>query len=466
MTPDCIDPKAGGFLRDLMKKSVPEIVADCCDFGELWEARLHWSGCPACRPEFAAVPAVFKQIGVELEKKWRDALSECRDYYIGQKDALLAATDDLPRAYAEIIALWAIADGDVFAFCVHGQEVLGLRKAPDASYGVGEPTLEACRGFISSLEPDVQRFVYAVVCCNDLLLPISQKADSEHAETGRWCEEKDLRQRMQTAIMNSELQPDVLFSTIEMASIAYSLIFDVSSEGTDVAMVAGISAPRTLTTQETKTVQGVLQDWKRDFDNFEDSVKAGQMELVRLIEHNRRPAAAYEPYIAAQIGEPLYSRLHQMTQRALQLVEYFYNINQEPDGFALFAVRMAQGYENELNIRIVGPFVVELLAAGTQTYDAQGKSKEPLIRWGKVHRRGMTLGSWAWYLGKDPAMRSKVSERGFDVEAISKDAVWISEVRNKAAHDFACDRTMADELRRRILCTDGILARLHPSPGG
>jgi len=74
MVPDCIDPKAGGFLRDLMKKSVPEIVADCgndYDFGELWEARLHWSGCPACRPEFAVVPAIFKQIGVGLEQKWR-----------------------------------------------------------------------------------------------------------------------------------------------------------------------------------------------------------------------------------------------------------------------------------------------------------------------------------------------------------------------------------------------------------
>jgi len=377
--PDCIDPKAGGFLRDLMKKSIPENVDDCWneyDFGELWEARLHWSGCPACRPEFAVVPAVFAQIGVGLENRCRDVLSDFRDKYLREKNAILAAAKDLPSAYAEIIALWASAEVDVIDFWVHGQEVMSLRRAPDASYGVGEPTLEACREFISSLEPDVQRFVYAVVSCSDLLMPVSQKAHSEHAETGRWCE--DLQQRMRIAITNSELQPDVLFSKIEMASITYSLSLGGPSEGTDVAMVAGISTPTTLTTQETKAVQGVLQEWKRDFDNFEDSVKAGQMELVRLIEHNRRPAAAYEPYIAAQIGEPLYSRLHQMTQRALQLVEYLYNINQEPDGFALTAVRMAQGYENELNVRIIGPFVVELLAAGTQTYDAQGRSKEPL----------------------------------------------------------------------------------------
>ena len=47
--------------------------------------------------------------------------------------------------------------------------------------------------------------------------------------------------------------------------------------------------------------------------------------------------------------------------------------------------------------------------------------------------------------------------------AIAEDARWVSKVRNKAAHDFACDRTLADELRRRILSRDGILSRLRPA---
>jgi hypothetical protein len=59
-------------------------------------------------------------------------------------------------------------------------------------------------------------------------------------------------------------------------------------------------------------------------------------------------------------------------------------------------------------------------------------------------------------------MQNKVSESGFDTDAIAKDAVWVSEVRNKAAHEIACDRSVADSLRRRILCRDGILGRLHP----
>jgi hypothetical protein len=233
MVPDCIDPKVGSFLRGLMKKSALESVDDCAneyDFGHVWEARLHWSGCPACRPEFPVVPALFRELGVGLEKRWRDALSDCRDDFLGRKNATLAATDDLTKAYAEIMALWAIADDDVFAFYLHGQEVTSLRLSTEsrdwearASYGVDEPTLEACREFVSSLEPDLRSFIYSVVRCNDLLMSVREEMASKHAETGRGWGEEEVQQRMQSTIMTSKLQPDLLFSTIEMASIAYSL---------------------------------------------------------------------------------------------------------------------------------------------------------------------------------------------------------------------------------------------------
>ena len=124
---------------------------------------------------------------------------------------------------------------------------------------------------------------------------------------------------------------------------------------------------------------------------------------------------------------------------------------------------MAQGYENELTQRVIWPFLQDLLAAGTQRYDAQGISKEqPLIQYGKVRKRSMTLGTLARYLEKDSVMRGRVSGLGFGVGAIWKDVDWVSEVRNKVAHDFACDRAVADDLRRRILCPDGILSHLHP----
>ena len=218
----------------------------------------------------------------------------------------------------------------------------------------------------------------------------------------------------------------------------------------------GIASPETKTLQE-------LQELKRDFHDFEDSMKAGQMEVLLRIEQNSRSAAALDPVIAERLGAPLYSRLHVRTQRALQLAEYYYKMNQEPDGFAPTAMTMAQGYENELNVRIIGPLVVELLAAGTETYDAQGKSTNPLIRRGKPSKSSLTLGNLGWYLREDPVMRGKVSALGFDVEAISKDVALVGALRNKPAHDFSCDRTVADELRRKILSPDGVLRRLHPT---
>jgi|GEM_PF-4043945 len=217
-----------------------------------------------------------------------------------------------------------------------------------------------------------------------------------------------------------------------------------------------------IASTETKTRQE-LQELKQDFHDFADSMKAGQMEVLLRIEHSSRSAAALDTAIAERLGAPLHSRLHARSRRALQLAEYYYKMNQEPDGFAPTAMMLAQGYENELNVRIIGPLVMELLAAGIETYDAQGKSTNPLIRRGKPSKSSLTLGTLAWYLREDPVLRSKVSELGFDVETLSKDVALVADLRNKPAHDFSCDRAVADELRRRILCPDGLLRRLHPN---
>jgi hypothetical protein len=475
---DCIDPKEGDFLRGIMEMSAEDIREEnwrhC---GDLLNARLHWSGCPSCRAEFGGLPPLFQQIGLELQKNCGAVVSGFRDEFLKEKNSILAEGNDLARAYAQVIVALALWKEDVLIWVKSGQATVSLaapsmsgEESAQSSYGAMESSLaecNECRDFISSLHPDVQQFVFAVACSDDLFVAVYESAQSEYEKRPGSDDKEDfayyydvLWARMHKAI--AALHPGTLFSVIERASIAYSSDLEGWPKGAVSTVIQTGSARERQATQETKSLRGVMQEWKQDFDNLEDSLKAGQMELVRLIEHNRRPAVAYEPQIIAQLGDQLYSRLQQRTQRALQLVEYLYSINQEPDGFALFAVRMAQSYENELVIRVVWPFVDELRAADTRTYDAGGKAKEPLIRYGKISERGMTLGSLAWYLNKDPTMRGNVSGRGFDVGAISKDAEWVSGVRNKAAHDFACDRTLADELRRRILSHDGILSRLHP----
>ncbi len=229
MTPDCVDPQVGGFLRAIMKKSIPENVADCWveyDFSELWEARLHWSGCPACRPELIGVPAVFRQIGAELEKRCRGVLSDYKDEFRRQKDSLLARVDGLSSAYPEAIADLAVWEEDVLPMLGHGQEVLCLRAPIDhraereaSRPDLRGPILSSCREFISSLEPDVLCFVFSVVLFRDLLTP----ACGENSDNQSSFSSDGLKQRMQAAITNSRLQSDVLFQAIELAAIAYSI---------------------------------------------------------------------------------------------------------------------------------------------------------------------------------------------------------------------------------------------------
>jgi hypothetical protein len=169
MIPDCIEPDLGNLLRDIMKTSVPENVADCWnepDFGRgLWEVRLHWSGCPACRSEFAAVPAVFAQIGIGLEDKFRESLASFKDDFLGQKDALLAAANDLPSAYPEIIARLAVAEEDVFLLLAHGQEVRRLRLSAD-SPEQPEPTFAWDQSFSSAESLSAHWNLTFVILCS------------------------------------------------------------------------------------------------------------------------------------------------------------------------------------------------------------------------------------------------------------------------------------------------------------
>jgi hypothetical protein len=74
----------------------------------------------------------------------------------------------------------------------------------------------------------------------------------------------------------------------------------------------------------------------------------------------------------------------------------------------------------------------------------------------------MALGSVAWYLRFDGGFRKRALERGFDADAISRDAQVVIQSRDKGAHLLTCELAEADKLRSLILRPDSILSRLHP----
>jgi hypothetical protein len=231
------------------------------------------------------------------------------------------------------------------------------------------------------------------------------------------------------------------FASYEDKLIALEEISDVGLQGT--------------------SMQQEVQELKLYFADFADSMKATQMEMIHAMNRNdRRHPSDYEPCLVDKLGE-LYSCLQTETKRALQRAELLFNITREPDGFGSSVLAMALGYENELVVRVIWPFVDDLLRLGTRMYDALGRAKDKLIFNGRVGR--LTLGTLGWYLENDLTMRGSVAKRGFNVQAISREIDKVNRFRNKSAHELSFDRTAADDLRRIMLSPDGALRSLHPN---
>jgi hypothetical protein len=105
---------------------------------------------------------------------------------------------------------------------------------------------------------------------------------------------------------------------------------------------------------------------------------------------------------------------------------------------------------------------MQLLESGTKTYYCDDITTTPLIENGEP--RNLTLGNMKWYLIRDKSLREWVESMGYSsLDAISKDAGWLVNIRNQAAHKTILERAVADEVRHKMLNSDGILARLHAS---
>jgi hypothetical protein len=409
------------------------------------------------------MPDIIRQIALEFERMFASDLSCMSEEFVRQKRSLLMAPAGLDNAYVGIIGRLLEAYEEVQIGFAHGNHLTPALYGVDADWPPdwsGEQSLlfhsaHRCTEFFRSLEPDVQHFVVIVTLCFSMLRSIFEKVQGALPPA-------EEQQRVHTAIANSGLSPSAFVVTLELAAKAYCDSVKVPS----TTSVLTDGSPNLLAPQDRNLLQSFFEfkeELKQDFDNALDSLKAGQMETIRLIEHNQRPAAAYEADIVAQLGASLYLRLEETTRSGLQLSEYLYHINsQEPNYFQSPVMQLALAYENELTVRVIYPFVSELQSAGEETYDGHGVSREPLLIGGKVPGKCMMLGNLARYLRKDPLMRSKISARGFDVDAIAKDAISIASVRNRAAHEPVCERAVADDLRLRMLCRDSVFSRLHP----
>ena len=227
-----------------------------------------------------------------------------------------------------------------------------------------QPLLSHCREFIASLEPEVQHFVFASTLSFELLRPMWEKVGLPPREDPRIVEERlaeahallagtpdaeptqepvlNLQECLRQAIADSGLEPKVLWEIIDSAASKH---------------VAG---------SETAGPEPAwIRKFEDDFDNFSDSIKATQMEAVRLSERSLRKAADYRSEVIARVEPWLYSQLHEETQQQLNMAEYLYDINrQEPRYCHGPVMSLALAYENELMLQLGWPIVKKMADSG------------------------------------------------------------------------------------------------------
>jgi hypothetical protein len=337
--------------------------------------------------------------------------------------------------------------------------------------------LSQCAEFILSLEPKAQSLVFASVLCHEMYYQLYQKAVRKtqpllfrvDPETGKFIKSENeeyehpndsgfIHSSIKSAIMSSEVPPEIAYEALHAAASEYLRRFKES---------IGRTPSGEERSQDQSGRRGVpsniaVDELKGDIADSFDSLKASQNEILRLLDRNSRPASAFEPDIELQLGS-VYRRLEQKTQRLLQIAEYLYDINKsEPNYFHGSVMMMANAYENELYVRVIGRYIMQLLESGTKTYYCDDITTTPLIENGEP--RNLTLGNMKWYLIRDKSLREWVESMGYSsLDAISKDAGWLVNIRNQAAHKTILERAVADEVRHKMLNSDGILARLHAS---
>jgi len=183
-------------------------------------------------------------------------------------------------------------------------------------------------------------------------------------------------------------------------------------------------------------------------EDIGDSLKAGQMEIFRLL----RPATFQEKEIAedlkAYLGKDLYGSLTSNTQRILCLAEKGYRAGLEKDDFRAAILDFHQAYQIEFRHRI-SRFVSQRLAAEKiAEYPPTGDRK----LW--IAKKGMhsmpDLGEQVHYLKTDEKIRAIVSAEGWDVAGICKCVKPILDSRNDAAHHRPVNLETVDKLRKGL----------------
>lgn len=444
--PECSYPEQREILRATLEGR--RLLAP----GDMGVAKTHLWACAACQEENPDSETVLNQIHGESQRQAARDIDTIRLEFLGEKHKILSAAVEAPwpklnACYADMLFELLRRAGEV-------QDQLGYVHS---CYGSGgfqaivekdsedEDATNECAPFIWSLPEDTRQFVFVAILAKQLLTSLSSY----------------YRLPPKQKLENSLLDLPHLYTTLEAAAAQYLRRYLAEHSDTNDRSERATEEIRKPETERTG-LQASLEELRRDMEDHFDSLRAGQMEILRVWGSQRRRAIEYEPLIAEQLGHGFYQKLDRDTKRALLLGQSFYESNTEPDGYGPAIHYFYRAYENEFRVRIVRPLGTRLAELGHLDYELRDRGVYPLMKSGRINEK-LGVGQVLRYVRKDELVQHLLDSQGLEISKILETASRLASIRNPSTHDEFSNRESADKFKNLLLGKSSALQHLFPA---
>jgi hypothetical protein len=471
----CTKPEEGELLANLFAGALNEVYA-----WELRNCRSHLSSCPACEAAFPDGQGHIRYLQYRLNRIKVAEIERIANEFLSNKHKILAdaaARDvgtgsvtfrpptrpltvvqwDLTRTdeedpeaqvyrllLTELVRAGSVCKGALGD--MHDRAGVTTFKVIDPEITEEtetKPAREQCASFIRELPPASQSFLFMAVLAADLF-PYALRLNPDGELDFGGLNYSNLYLAIEAAAR--KLQRDYLNEFPAAQDPVQALAGDSSQKETLDRMAERIN------------LLGL------GFDDGVDSLKAGQMEIMRSLAAAPPTAAELEPAIVEMLGQSLYNKLHVKTRRTLQLAEYYFKVIKEADGYAPVVSHCALAFENELHhsfLKRVEPLLAKSSAAGEWPVECEQRKR--LLHRGRINER-ITLGDIGVHLSHE-GVRAVAVALGFDTRRILSALEQIRPLRNSAAHQGGTSRAEAQEARLLVIGDSSVLLSFHPQQG-
>ena len=465
------DPNECNWLRDMFPRNRDPIEAlPPLPIGSPEDAQAavrHFWACKKCRDaiaeEYALNSLIHRLLELAMTSKvwsWEEAVAweienTKHDYFAGRHEimAKLADTSLPPEKekglFAERVAVLVVTGMRVREALYYIHEAPDSREfsvfPPRDSADVDEFPWEVmyrCGPFIGTLPRDTQEFVFMAAHAAESCGFKNKYYEETHPES--------VTPHIQFLCEQLELVGPKLLDT-------YTRTLKEDMEQGQVRRSREVEA--TNTKSELQGMHSSMETLRRDFEDQLDSLKATQMEVIRLLEKGDRKAQDCREFVIDMLSSPLAGRLHEVTLNYLYQAEYEYRKRKAGDEAIPSPLLFTLAVENELRIRLLEPIAEKILARGHVDYSL-GERGIAVVRNGKV--TDLSLGQVLWYVDNDSLVRELLIELGLDPGSLIEKLAKVRPIRNRASHARKFKLEEETKVRDLFLGSETVFKDLFP----